>query len=247
MKEVKKDNELQDIVLERESIGSERLKKVLLTVAALFLIFLIVIVIYKLISGGSEESKSLTPNPVAQKEQESLKESITELKEDIFKQEKIIDDTTETDLKFEEMVRKLKEQDITEESQKEKPAPKPKEVIKEPSKKEIKITHSEQPVKPKPVEIIKTKVEKPKEAYKLSTISGFFVQVGATYGTYPDKAFLKKINKNGFDYIVHKTYVKGKAIKKVLVGPYDSKEKARQALLKIRNTIKPDAFIYRLN
>ena len=246
MQEVKKDNELQDIVLERESIGSERLKKVLLTIATLFLVFLIVIVIYKLIS-GSEEPKSLTPNAVAQKEQESLKESITELKEDIFKQEKIIDDTTETDLKFEEMVRKLKEQDMIEKSQEEESEPKPQEDTQESNKKEIKITQSKQPAKPKPVEIIKTEVEKPKEAYKLSKISGFFVQVGATYGTYPNKAFLKKINKNGFDYIVHKTYVKGKAIKKVLVGPYDSREKARKALLKIRSTIKPDAFIYRLN
>ncbi len=245
MAEIKKDSDLSDIVLERESIGSERLKKISLAIATLLLIFLIVIIIYKLISDDSDNSKkSLTPTNIVKNEQESLKESITELKEDIFKEEKIIDDTTETDLKFEEMVRKLKEQDAINEAKEQKLTQK--QEIDTQKEKTQKITQ-EKVAEVKKVEIIETKTEKPKEAYKISKISGFFIQVGATYGSYPNKAFLKEINKNGFDYIVHKTYIKGKEIKKVLIGPYKSKKEAREVLLKVRSTIKPDAFIYRLN
>ena len=81
---------------------------------------------------------------------------------------------------------------------------------------------------------------------KIPSISGYFIQVGATAKSFPDKRFLTKIKRAGFDYIVHGVTIKGKHIKKVLVGPYSTRDGAKNALGGVKANINPSAYIYRI-
>jgi DedD protein len=199
-----------------------------------------------------------------------------DLQENLFKKEPIIDETSETDLKFEEMVRKLKEQDKVEEPVVEKvvkvekeAAPVVKPLVEQPVVQEVKpreikpvveVVERELPVRktvpyePAPYQepvVQKVTPKKPaapkySQATAIPSISGYFIQVGATAKSFPDKRFLTKIKRAGFDYIVHGVTIKGKHIKKVLVGPYSTRDAAKEALRGVKANINPSAYIYRI-
>ncbi len=279
----KKKSDLSDIILEKERGNSEKIKKLLLGGASLILLFLIVLIIMKMLNNPDEAvmtenlASTQTASPaVTPKEPESTESASDD--EGLFKQEPIIDEGTETDLKFEEMVRKLKEQDGSLQSVEEtpeektppatkpeaKPKPTPTPVVAE-SKPEPVAKSTKPETKPKTALTTPKaapKVEKPapkrevivsetkpkplSKPVKTASISGYFIQVGATSRSFPDRRFLRKIKQSGYDYIVHKVTVKGRTIKKVLVGPYPTKEAARRALPGVRSTINPDAFVFRM-
>jgi DedD protein len=272
--------DLSDIVLEKESKKSESTKKWILTIAAALILFLIILIIMKMLNQPdvrtNEENIAAVGESVetiSQEEPADVEKIESKKEENLFKKEPIIDETSDTDLKFEEMVKKLKEQEAIEEA----PAPvvKKEVVVKkvEKIKKEVPVitTEVEQtptiiettpppaqivkretitvaPPKPKPAPITKPKKEIAKtfEQVKLPTVSGYFIQVGATARAFPDKRFLNKIKSAGFDYIVHSVIVKGKKIKKVLIGPYSSRDRAKAVLPKVKSMINPSAYIYRL-
>jgi len=288
-----KSADLSDIVLEKKSKKSNiGTKKWLLTIASAIVLFLIVLLLFKMLKqaditddtknemvASSDTVETITKDkPLAEDNSNA---------ENLFKKEPIIDESSDTDEKFEEMVRKLKEQDSiiqhTQANNDEKKGTKKKEKesVKEVKPKEFTtitqepkevpvitttpvIQESVQPVenevitvrqepiqqKPKPRHIYKPKVKKSVQDTFARTnnhaISGYFIQVGATSRAFPDKRFLSKIKNNGFDYIVHTLYIKGRKIKKVLVGPYNSKSEAMRALGRVKNSINPSAFVYRL-
>ncbi len=277
LKEMKKrSNDLSDIVLERGSKKTENTKKWLLTAASLILLFLIILIIMKMlnktdISTGEniadvgESVETLVPS--------DMQENTPKEEENLFKKEPIIDETSETDLKFEEMVRKLKEQDAISEPVVEK-TPEVKQEVKKEVEKVVEKEVKPQEIKPV-VEVVKDvaapviqkmpkkeivekmpKIETAPVARreiintfpetKIPSISGYFIQVGATAKSFPDKRFLTKIKRAGFDYIVHGVTVKGKHIKKVLVGPYSTRSAAKNALSSVKANINPSAYIYRI-
>ncbi len=258
-------NDLSDIVLEKDSKKTENTKKWLLTAASMILLFLIILIVMKMLNkpdiqatenlaSVGESVETLTPT--------DMQDETQDLAENLFKKEPIIDETSETDLKFEEMVRKLKEQDAITEPVLEKVPEIKKEVIaavKEVKPQEIKpivevVQNVAAPVV-KAAPVIKTapkKVIVKKEVIsnfpetKIPSISGYFIQVGATAKSFPDKRFLTKIKRAGFDYIVHGVTIKGKHIKKVLVGPYTTRDGAKNALNGVKANINPSAYIYRI-
>ncbi len=287
-----KSNDLSDIVLEKKQSGPQKTKKLLLLAASLILIFLIALVLMKLFSGSNNQgdnSLAQVSQDITQKADNSI-DKISKKVEDtneLFKQEPIVDESSETDLKFEEMVRKLKAQDAAQETddivqnsidnsvekikkQKDevkhkvddltasiakakKEAVKKTEIVKEEVKTiapKISIDSVKTKVsKIKPAKkevIISSVIEKHPVATKLSVLSGYFVQVGATANSFPDKRFLQKIKNAGYDYVVHTMFIKGRKIKKVLIGPYSTKSKAQAKLPSIRNTINPSAYIFRI-
>ncbi len=287
-----KSNDLSDIVLEKEENGTQKTKKLLLLAASLILIFLIGLVLMKLFSGSDhikDNSIAQVNQDVTQKADDSIDQISQRVEDtnDLFKQEPIVDESSETDLKFEEMVRKLKAQDAAQNADTVvqnsinttiDKIKKPHDVIKakandltasiaqikkeavhkvettKASTKKITSKISIENAKPKSSKIHQTKkeiiissvIEKHPTITKLSTLSGYFVQVGATASSFPDKHFLQKIKNAGFDYVVRSMVIKGRKIKKVLVGPYTSKAKAKQNLPTIQNKINPDAYIYRI-
>ncbi len=303
-KKIKKEvSDLSDIVLEKESKKSESTKKWLLTIASAIILFLIILLIMKMlnqpdIDTGTEESLTNTQEHVEPMKQdqeiattdESKEQKVDSNSENLFKKEPIIDETTETDIKFEEMVKKLKEQDVIEEATTAKPETEEaksatnSDVIKrvqetaEKIKKEVPVVTTtktqtpttttvvetitpptqivqEETIKPKkrvvhkapkPKKVVKKSPAKSFENVHVPSVSGYFIQVGATTASFPNRKFLQKIKNAGFDYIVHTVYVKGRKIKKVLVGPYRTRDNAKAALPKVKANINPSAYIYKL-
>lgn len=255
-------NDLSDIVLEKDSKKTENTKKWLLTAASMILLFLIILIIMKMLNkpdSPTQENIATVGESVETLVPDDMQDNTADESENLFKKEPIIDETSETDLKFEEMVRKLKEQDKEEEPVVEK-LPEPKEeVVAVKDTKEVKPKEIKPIVQVVPQEIkapeVKTApkpkvVQKAAPVYvpetKIPSISGYFIQVGATAKSFPDKRFLQKIKRAGFDYIVHGVNIKGKQIKKVLVGPYSTRDGAKNALGAVKANINPSAYIYRI-
>jgi DedD protein len=293
LEKLKKKNDLSDIILEKDSSSGDNIKKLLLGAASLVLLFLIGLIAMKMFNSTNiSESESLANvgdnvEQVNETIADRAKDAVDKTEDSLFKEAPIIDETSETDLKFEEMVRKLKQQDALEnqestqeEEDKELNAvlDEPKEIkaakeenvvdkIKEVASKPIKKVEEKtrEIIKPvassrviAPAKIIKSEPKKvivstttPKPVYTttsspISPLSGYFIQVGATAKSFPDRRFLQKIKDSGYDYIVHKVVVKGRDIKKVLVGPYKTREQARNELSNVQSTINPSAYIFRI-
>jgi len=319
LEKLKKKNDLSDIILEKDGSSSgDKLKKILLGAASLVLLALIVLIGMKMFNSSNISPSESLANIGDNIEQtgenlvdgtanaiDGAKDTVEDATDSsLFKKEAIIDENSETDQKFEEMVRKLKQQDAAETPQDEnsvddtldKIATKSKDLvastkdsvvnkIKEITPKET-ITQVQETIEPitpkviatsKPIQevitpptrkviqevapepilqskpVIRREVihNKPKQTYKapssgISSMSGYFIQVGATSKSFPDKRFLQKIKNSGYDYIVHKVNVKGRNITKVLVGPYNSRSEARNELSGVQSSLNPSAYIYRV-
>ncbi len=274
----KKKSDLSDIILEKERGSGEKIKKLLLGGASLVLLFLIVLIIVKMLNNPEEAvvqenlasaAQPASPAPAPHSTAPAATSDTHEAGEDgLFKQEPIIDEGSDTDLKFEEMVKKLKEQDkslqatgetpkeekidlaptasasaqkpATPPHSEERPAPKqetatPKKAASAPA-----IVPAPAPVKP---HVVHTPAPTP---VKSTSLPGYFIQVGATTRSFPDRRFLKKIKASGYDYIIQKVTLHGRTVKKVLVGPYGTKAAALKALPGVRTTINPSAFLFRV-
>jgi DedD protein len=284
----RKNSDLSDIVLEKSSKTTESTKKWILTIASAILLFLIVLLVMKMLKQTDiDTTEDNIANVGESVESINQDEQLKEKSDNLFKKEPILDESSETDEKFEEMVKKLKEQDAIVEAPKEEalkvetkkvegekaetPTIKPVEIVKEVKPKELQtIVQEPVPVITTPIQVTPPAIKKVKKPTKkivqpkrvvkkptkrisqtfaqtkVPTISGYFIQVGATAKSFPDKRFLKKIKNAGFDYIVHGVNVKGRLIKKVLVGPYSTKSGALNALPAVKANINPSAYIYRL-
>jgi len=81
-----------------------------------------------------------------------------------------------------------------------------------------------------------------KHTKKSRVIRNYYIQVAAVTRGNPSKKFLKLITKNGFKYKIVAVEIKGKKIKRVMVGAF-SRYEARKALAKVRKNITASAFI----
>ena len=178
----------------------------------------------------------------------------------------------DTDLKFDELVKKLREQDSESETKIEtspkndditpkiiEPKKEKEEVKKElPKTKEIKkpkisITSASSTLTSKPVikaaakPAVKTH-KKPQIAKKhissSSVKSGYYIQVGASLKPTPNRFLVNKIKNSGYRYSIYPIIVKGRRFYKILIGPYISKTKALEKISRVRATINPKAYIY---
>lgn len=303
--ETKQVNDLSDIVLEKESgDNTAKMKKLLLYAASLILLFLVALVAMKLFNNtpkGADTNLAEIGSDIQKPVDESV-DQISQKLEDtnkLFQQEPIIDESAETDLKFEEMVRKLKAQDAAESQEPAesvekvaKPAAPVQETFtqkaekitkaaaqkreevaqdikkaahdterhvqkrvskaKESAKKVIAPKIVEAPKKPKIVArpaqetVLSGRMESTARTPKLATLSGYFIQVGATANTFPDRRYLQKIKNAGYDYIVHSTIVHGRKVKKILIGPFASRAEAKSKLPYIQAKINQGAYVYRI-
>ena len=245
--------ELKDILLEKDDEAKgAKLKKLLMFIAALVILFLIIIVAMKLVnSNDSAQSQNeadsrlvLPPVPAeqpvdtqvpAQDTNSDVKKGDTQL----FEQVPIVPENKQQD-DFEDMIKKLKDKEGA------KSAPKteePKEVVKAvekpaeaPKKAETKVEKkAEAPAKAEKVE---KKAETPAKAE--SVAKGSYVQVFATSKFNPNADYMKKIAAKGYSY---KT-IKAGELTKILVGPFDEKG-LQKAVNDIRKDINKDAFVFR--
>ena len=71
-----------------------------------------------------------------------------------------------------------------------------------------------------------------------------YIQVGSFSRYQPNKAFLDAIERSGYAYTLHRVVSGGQISNKVLVGPFKDRSDARAHLSDVRRKIESGAFIY---
>lgn len=234
-------NELSDIVLEKGDNKTLKLKRILILVAFLILVFLVALASMKMMNKepSKETSKLILPPEPSTQEAPVTKD------DQLFKQVPIIEENPKKE-SFEEMIKTLKEKEA--QKQEEAKQETTQANTTPPQKAETpKITD----IKPKE-ESVKKEVVKPKETPTIAQTmqgagasAGIYIQVGAV-ATAPEQKVLNDIKSKGFDYHLYKTVVNGNNVTKILIGPYAKSEDAQNALVSVRASINKNAFIYRV-
>ena len=245
-------NELSDIVLEKGDSKTLKMKRILILVAFLILVFLVALASMKLMHKDPNKDASkliLPPEPSSQ-------DSQIPKDDQLFKQVPIIEENSSKKESFEDMIKTLKEKEAqkqgdakaTTDTQAQDAAPS--------TTTETPVSSTKTTVKPKEEakkEVApKTTTKAPSTPTSSSTASsghaaeaGIYVQVGAV-ATAPEQRVLNDIKSKGFDYRIYSTVVNGNHVTKLLVGPYTNSSEAESALARVRASLNKDAFIYRV-
>lgn len=240
-------NNFDDIILDKSN-KSERVKKLLLRIIALAILFLVVLIVMKLLSDSDPQQNALAPLPSEPTGTDTDFENIpitsqnaTEFDEfEIFKMRMQGLDESNASEGNQSFVMPLpsSEYNTTEPSE---PAAKPATPAKPASKP---ATPAQKPAeKPKTTQKPATSTQKPaaKPATPAQSESGLqsgsYVQVFSVKNFDTKSRELALVTKNGYKYSTRK---KGE-VTQILIGPF-SKDELAAELPKIRETISKDAF-----
>lgn len=231
-------NELSDIILEKESNKTLKIKRILIIAALLILIFLVAIIVMKVTNAPTtpqnQNSKLvLPPEPIAKQNTQTQDDAL-------FKQVPIQEEAKAES--FEDMVKNLKEKEIK--KQEETTA---KTVVKEVAKVEKvvqEVAQEKAPIKAPQIDKKVAPTEKKLDAALAST--GIYIQVGATSKLSPDKKFLANIESRKYSYKLLPIDINGQKVTKILIGPYANTSDAKDVLADVKSNINKDAFIYRI-
>jgi DedD protein len=236
----KNEQELNNILLDKDenSSSSSNSKKILVGGALLFVFLIIVVAVMRALnSSDSKDDKTfLPPEPKEKKEVDNSP---------LFKKIEV-EDNKEIDKKFEKIINEIKSKTNT---QPEPIKPKAKEVVVTPPKpREVQksVTTPKEEVINKPEKNI---IYKPAIASATSTEDvpkGFYIQVGAFYSLKPSPILLNNIKAKGFSYEMYKTRVNSKDVTKVIIGPYNNKDEAKNSLLSVKDKINASAYILKI-
>jgi len=211
-------NELSDIVLNKNGSSSSN-KKIILAVATLGIILIVVVMLMNSLSSKGTENLPqavLPPEPQTQTPSEEVEE------EPLFEDVAVIEENSASDEDLDKIAQKLKQESTQEEK-----------VVVTPKKEIVKKTKtvSKSQSAPKPQATSRVK---------------YYIQVGSFSKYEPNKKFLKSITDLGYSYTYHKVIQNGKALNKVLIGPFTTQKKANNAKRAIRAKIEPGAFLVKL-
>jgi DedD protein len=227
---MKESNELNDIILNKGGSTNSN-KKIILAVATLGVILIIVVMLMNTLSSNGTDNLPqavLPPEPKAQKAQIVQDEPL-------FEEVEVVQETSTQNDNLDKIAKKLKaesqEEIIVEESvAKVKPAPKKHKPVVKPKPKPA----------PKKAQVSKTK--------KVATVASgnYYIQVGSFSKYAPNKKFLNSITSLGYSYKYHKVTRNSKTLNKVLVGPFNTSAKAKDARRILRAKVEPGAFLVKL-
>ena len=224
MNEMNETNELNDIILNKgNSTGSN--KKIILAVATLGVILIVVIMLMNSLSSNGTDNLPqavLPPEPKAQVAQEADAEPL-------FEDVDVVQEKSSDDTDLDTIAQKLKKESLNEQNE---------EVIDEP----VAAVQPKKVVKKKPVIKKKAVAKKHTPSKHVATSGSYFIQVGSFSKYKPNKKFLAKISALGYHYRYHKVGT----INKVLVGPFNSRDEAKNARRKLRSKVEPGAFLVKL-
>lgn len=260
---INEERELDDIMLGSDPISTSakpsNKQKYIVLGLSLIVLFLFIIVLFRMLSNQSENDSLVEDNikqdkvlnddnNIEQQYQNIINEKLDRVDEkktpssmdlkNIEKEEQALEikeqptDTKKAEQLKEQILKIEQTKKITEKKE-------VKEVPKPATKKE---THSIKELVKKPV-VKKETVKKPDAPVKKSTpktiiAKGFYVQVGS-FSKGPNDKYLQKLTKLGYKYALNKANIKGKTYTRVLIGPYESKTKAKNSI----NAIKKDLSI----
>jgi len=212
-------NELNDIILNKGGLASSN-KKIILAVATLGVILVIVVMLMNSLSSNGTDNlpqAALPPKP-------SVVQADSAANEPLFEDVEVVEEPLEKPTNLDNIAKKLKEESKREQTT-------------TPVTPRIKA-----PIAVKKHTVQKKKTEKKKVTSKTFHTSSYFIQVGSFSKYKPNKKFLKSITNLHYKYTYHKV----KNLTKVLVGPFSTKQKARDAKRIIRAKIEPGAFLVKL-
>lgn len=260
-------NELNDIILNKNSKNNST-KKVLLTIATFAITLIVVVVIMNQIGGNRESSLPHAPEAAPVVVEEVVQEPEPEVPEQTTAVvDQVVEETGNADVVEYEKVTEVKpvsnmvipdgkdETDRIVEEVFEEPS-----IVKEPVYTTSTQTKSVKPIeKPAPKQVFKPQSIRPSGKYDpkkqrvvetktaYSAEAGqYYVQVGSFAKYAPSKSFLNKIADRGYTYTFHKVTKNGKTLNKVLVGPFKTQAAAREALPIIKRSVEPGAFLTKI-
>lgn len=212
-------NELNDIILNKGGSTNNN-KKIILAVATLGVILIVVVMLMNsLTSSGTDNLPQavLPPKPNTQQVQE----------EPLFEEVEVLKEEVENNNNLDQIAKKLKEESIQERAVK--------TAVAAPVAEEPKAV-----VKPAPKPVSKPAVK------TVSPSGSYYIQVGS-FSTYePNKKFLNSITDLGFKYKYHKVTTGSKTLNKVVVGPFNTAEEAKDARRILRAKVEPGAFLTKI-
>jgi len=234
---MEENNQLNDIILNKNSSSAGN-RKVILAVATLGIILIIVVMLMNsLASSGTNNlpQAALPPEP--------QKEIIAGNNEPLFEEVKVVQESAPENSSLDKIAQKLKEESIKESTKTaeavKKEIVKPAAVVEEPKKVETKkIAVKELPFPKTPTPTHTPTAEDP--------LGSHYIQVGSFEKNQPDEKFLNSILKLGYKYKFHEIKTNSRTVSKVLVGPFSSQEEARKALVKVRSSVEPGAFLTKI-
>ncbi len=267
---MEENNQFQDILLDKDVTEEKtsKARKILIAVAALVILFLIVLIVVKSMHSGKSEPSGEAMNTLVLPEEPSVNPQ-PKAGNDIFEQvpivaandaksdfENIVNDYKNSRAENNDTGAILPKSDVESELMPKTVAPKPE------AKSESKITAKTEPKKEQ-----KTTAKKQAEAKKVVSKddgvskkpaansnlnskkgsnagkagAGTYIQVASVSKFDPNNALIKKVVNAGYNYRTYETTVNGKPTVKILVGPY-SGEALNENIAKIRRDIDAKAF-----
>lgn len=236
-------NELSDIVLEKGDNKTLKIKRILILVAFLILVFLVALASMKVANNDqNKETFKLILPPEPTQETQIPKD------DQLFKQVPIIEENPKKE-SFEDMIKTLKEKEAQKQEET-KSAVTETPVTQPTSTKETPVsTPAKTKEATKPQQMLRsTEVETPSTVPSkgsLTVVPGTYVQIGAV-ATAPSAKQLADIKAKGFECKPYTTVVNGNKVVKLLIGPYANSAEAESALSQIRANVNKNAFIYRV-
>ena len=100
-----------------------------------------------------------------------------------------------------------------------------------------------EPIPPSGEDDAKSKPVVETQAPKAAASGQYYIQVGSFAKKAPSKTFLNKITNRGYTYTFYEVKRSGKTLNKVLVGPFNTKSAAHEALPVIRKSVESGAFL----
>lgn len=209
-------NELNDIILNKGNTTSSN-KKIILAVATLAVVLVVVLMLMNsLMSSPSSSGTKNLPQAVLPPKPESA-DKVKPADEPLFKDVKVIEEKANDDKDLDQIAKKLKQESVKEE----------------------KITVAPKVTEPVAKKVVRT----PRKSVAKTVATGsYYIQVGSFSKYKPNKKFLKSISALKFKY----RYYKIKNLNKVLVGPFKSRQEAKDAKRIIRAKVEPGAFLVKL-
>jgi DedD protein len=214
-------NELNDIILNKGGSTANN-KKIILAAATLGVILIVVVMLMNTLSSNGTDNLPqavLPPEP-------KISSNVAVDEEPLFEEIEVVQEVVSDNQNLDNIAQKLKQESLAE---KEEP------VVKEVPKAVEKPVATVQPTKP-----VQT------ETPKASNAPAYYIQVGSFSQYEPNKKFLKSITDRGYSYTYHKAVRNGKTLNKVLIGPFYSEKKAKEARIIIRSNIEAGAFLIKL-
>ena len=228
MNDINETNELNDIILNKGNTNNSN-KKIILAVATLGVILIVVIMLMNSLSSNGTDNLPqavLPPEPQAQVAQTD--------EEPLFEDVKVVEDKSDSDANLDAIAQKLKKESFEE--------PEKIEVVPTPTPKTKQVVKKKPVVKKHVMQKVHTTTKKVTSPKHVAVSGSYYIQVGSFSKYEPNKKFLGKITRLGYNYKYHKIG----SLNKVLVGPFKTRNDAKTARRKLRSKVEPGAFLVKL-